>query len=93
MTSLRLKKVYNTARWRKGIRSDVLRRCGGQCEATFINVFGERVRCLRVDREYGGTHTLLIDHVDDMHPDPFDTDNLQALCSIHSGKKDGGRRY
>lgn len=94
MTSLRLKAVYNTAEWRGPIRTEVLGRAGGRCEAIERHpVFGDEVRCGVRDRRYGGTTSLLIDHKDDLHPDPFDIENLQALCGRHSGKKDGGRRY
>lgn len=94
MTSLRLKHVYNTAEWRGPIRAAVLERAGGRCEEIVRHpVFGEESRCPVLDIRYGGSRPLLIDHKDDMHPDPFDVENLQALCAKHSGKKDGGRRY
>lgn len=93
MTSTRLKSVYNSKRWRGPIRKIVLARAGGRCEHSDLNLFGEEVRCAVLDGSYGGSKSLLVDHIDDMHPDPWDPDNLQALCPAHSGMKDGGRRY
>lgn len=92
MTSMRLKAVYNSKKWRTEVRSEVLRRCHFRCESTRLNVFGEYDRCRTVDIVAGGDKSLLIDHIDPFHPDPYDIDNLQALCPKCSGEKDGGRR-
>lgn len=94
MSSKRLKHVYDSSRWRGPIREMVLARAGGRCEHTERSqVFGDMVRCRQLDRSFGGRVSLLIDHVDENHPDPFDTDNLQALCPRHSGMKDGPRAH
>ena len=92
MTSRRLKHVYNTAQWRGPIRDEVLERSGHQCEyVDRATIFGER--CRVKDTRVGGKVSLLVDHKDHEHPDPFDTTNLQALCPRHSGMKDGGRAH
>lgn len=92
MTSMRLKDVYNSKEWRGPIRAKVLQRAGGRCEASRLNIFGEYDRCRVRDRTEGGNVSLLIDHIDPLWPDPYDTYNLQALCPKCSGEKDGGRR-
>lgn len=92
MTSLRLKHVYNTRRWRGPVRVAVLERAGGQCEFVFRNVFGEDSRCETRDHLWGGTESLTVNHTDPYGVDPFDVSKLEALCRKHHGHVDGGRR-
>lgn len=92
MTSLRLKHVYNTRRWRGPVREAVLARAEGRCEFTHTNPFGETTRCETVDITYGGMESLTVNHTDPYGPDPFDVEVLEALCRKHHGHVDGGRR-
>ena len=91
MSSNRLKLVYDSARWKGPVRKAVLAKAGGQCEYVFRNVFDEEQRCDVVDRKYGGTESLTVNHKDPYGSDPYDDDKLEALCRRHHGMVDGGR--
>ena len=91
MTSRRLKPIYNSQRWRK-LRRAVIAQAGGRCQAAeWDDHLGDYLRCPVTDLLFGGTESLIVDHRDPHHPDPYDEANLQALCHRHSGKKDGPR--
>lgn len=81
--------VYNTAAWKK-VRIEVIDRCGGQCEWTDQTVYGWE-RCTEIDKRYGGTKSLTVDHTD-LHAHPLDPRFLKAYCRRHHGIKDGGKR-
>lgn len=91
MSSNRLKHIYSSARWKGPTRRTVLAKAGGRCEYVFRNAFGEDVRCDVVDRQYGGTQSLTVNHKDPYGPDPYNDNELEALCRRHHGMVDGGR--
>lgn len=91
MSSNRLRRVYSTSRWRNQIRPAVIQRAGGQCQWLSWNSETRTWdRCTVVDKAYGGTESLTVDH-DNQSADPFDTRFLVALCRKHHGMKDGPR--
>lgn len=91
MTSDRLKHVYRTKRWQE-LRREVIARAGGQCQQLVWSEFARGwTRCSVRDRNYGGTESLTVDHINDQ-ADPYDDRFLRALCFRHHGKKDGGKR-
>jgi hypothetical protein len=90
MPSDRLRKVYESDKWRGPTRRAVLERAGYRCEHVFTNVFSETIRCPVVDKRAGGTQSLTIQHTSEF-ADPYDIDKLAALCRRHHGMEDGGK--
>jgi 5-methylcytosine-specific restriction endonuclease McrA len=74
--------IYKNRRWLRAARA-CLTRDHWRC-----------VHCGRHITELAPNERLGADHVIPVLqcPDPYDIDNLQALCSTCSGRKDGGRR-
>lgn len=91
MSSNRMKHIYDSPRWKGPTRRAVIDRAGGQCEYRFTNIFDEEVRCDVRDKRYGGTESLTVNHKDPYGPDPYDENELEALCRRHHGMVDGGR--
>lgn len=82
-----MKKVYNSARWQK-IRRLMIQAAGGRCQWVEPDT---QVRCRVMDRNFGGTESLTVDHTRD-DVDPYDMRFLKVLCLRHHGKKDGAKR-
>lgn len=89
MSSDRLRAVYASARWR-ALCPRIIARAGGRCEYTWSNAFGETLRCTKMDKKWGGGESLTINHKNP-YGDPYNEDELEALCRRHHGMVDGGR--
>lgn len=84
MSSLRLKHIYNTQRWKR-LRLFIIARAGYRCEWVEPST-GERCKV-----RHSQQRPLTVDHTND-DADPYDVRFLKALCRPHHGKKDGGKR-
>lgn len=84
MSSDRLKKVYNSAAWRR-LREQKLVECGYRC--TWLE--DGRHRCTVVDKRAGGTQSLTLHHIDPHGGEAWN--NTTMLCRRHHGMVDGPR--
>lgn len=90
MSSNRLRKVYDSRRWR-AVRLQVLERDGFQCRRQVWDPWAcEWVRCQVRDHRVGGTESLTVQHLSE-HADPYDDQYLVTLCRRHHGQEDGAR--
>lgn len=89
MPSERLRKVYQSARW-KSLRNQLIENVG-RCQWKEQDISGRWIQCPMIDKRFGGTESLTVDHTN-IHANPYDPRFLRVLCRKHHGIKDGGKR-